>query len=152
MGKASGFDPGPSPFLGRQRVLSASVRINYLIPFALLFVFGCGGTTMELPVPSEPTTDVVPGSSSSVPASPQTDTDASPEVTSTVVASSEGSDTSTTTIPVDAVTTTVAPAPTPATTAPSTTLPEIDYDEPTPGFESEEPNNNDQFITYEPNT
>ena len=150
--KASGFDPGPSLFFVLQRVLSASVRVNYLIPFALVFLFGCGGTTVDSPVPSESTTTAEPGSSSSEATDPQRDTDASPQVTSTAVASSTESDTATTTTPLEAVTTTVAPAPTPATTAPSTTLPEIDYDEPTPGFESEEPNNNDQFITYEPNT
>lgn len=126
------------------------MRINYLIPFALVFLFGCGGTTVESPVPSEPTAAVVPGSSSSEPPSPQTDSDVSPEVTSPSVADTSEAETSTTTGPVEAVTTTVAPMPTPTTTAPSTTLPEIDYDEPTPGFESEEPNTN-QFITYEPN-
>ena len=128
------------------------MRINYLLPLALVILVGCGETAGDVPVPSEPTTAVVPGSSSSEPPSPQTDTRASPEVTSPSVADTSEAETSTTTTPVEAVTTTVAPTPTPATTPPSTTLPEIDYDEPTPGFESEEPNShNNQFITYEPN-
>jgi hypothetical protein len=93
---------------------------------------------------------------------PALDTD--PASTTIPVAQPQANPTDTT---VEQTTSTAGPkvtVPTPSTStlAPTTSLPAtattvdaplptIDYDEPTEGFESEEPNN-EQFITYEPDT
>ena len=157
MGKASGFDPGPSPFFGPQQVLSASVRLVYLILIAIGFLCGCGGTTVESPVPAEETTTVGPNSSTSGSSEITTDSEEQPQETPTTAANPSDVSAPTTAPEANNTTTTIASTQTPTmtaptTAAPTTTLPKIDYNAPTPGFESEEPNDNDQFITYEPNT
>jgi len=128
------------------------VRILYLAAaIVVISLTGCGGTAIDTPAPiastrvsavttTAPNNEIAHDDS----AVPRQDT------TTTVPASPQPS-VLTTTTQILKPTTTTAQQPS-TTVAASTTAPEIDYDEPTPGFESEEPNNNDnQFITYEPN-
>ena len=153
MVKASGSDPGPSPLFSLQQVFSASVRLISLILFPIGLLCGCGGTTVESPVPAETTTTISSTSSSSGPSETMTDSEQQPQATSTTAANSAFVSVPTTAPELGGPTTTIASTEPPtSTTVTTTTLPKIDYDAPTPGFESEEPNDNNQFITYEPNT
>ena len=127
------------------------MRLISLTVFLVTLLFGCGGTTVKSPMQSDTTAPMAPTSSPSSPSAIAPGAEEEQQATSTTGVTSSQTSVPTTAPAPSETTTTVGDQQIP-TTASTTTLPKIDYDAPTPGFESEEPNDTDQFITYEPNT
>ena len=127
------------------------MRLISLTVLLVALLFGCGGTTVKSPMPSDTTAPTAPASSPSSPSAVAPGTEEEQQATSTTGVTSSQTSVPTTTPAPSRTTTTVEVQQIP-TTASTTTLPKVDYNAPTPGFESEEPNDTDQFITYEPNT